>query len=485
LLLALDAWLSSIIPDRGIIYWAFSANYVLALGFAVSEIYRSRTAQGSIAWILSLLILPFPMTLIYAMFGLKLFDDYAAVQTHSGRVLRKVRSAKSKIVDAPSSEDWPVLVNVSQIPFLKGNDVELLIDGEATFDSIFAGISRAEETLLIQFYIIHDDELGREFATRLIERANAGVKIYLLYDDVGCFWLPRAYKERLRAAGINMHGFNHRHRILRFLGPTRIQYRNHRKIVVADGKEAWIGGLNVGDEYMGRSKRFGPWRDTHVRIKGPAVLAADLSFREDWQWATGEELSHGLPAVPDVAGDQSVLIMPTGPADKLESCAIAFDDVIGQSKERLWIVSPYFVPDTSMETALYAAALRGVDVRILIPEVPDHRIVWLASIAHAYRMIEHGISIYRYPGGFLHEKVILVDDRIGGVGTVNFDNRSFRINFEVTMWFTHERMLNDIEKMLKKDFAAAKKVDLDKRGVRPPAVMRFMSEAARLLSPIL
>lgn len=484
MLLALDAWLSSLIPDRGIVYWLFFANYLLALGFVVSEIVHSRTSQGSIAWILSLLTLPFPMTFFYAVFGLKLFDDYAALQTHSGRVLRKVRSAKTKILDQPSSEEWPVLVNVSQIPFLKGNDVELLIDGEATFDSIFAGISRAQESLLVQFYIIHDDELGRELATRLIERANAGVKIYLLYDDVGCFWLPRAYKNRLRDAGIRMHGFNHRHRILRFLGPTRIQYRNHRKIVVADGKEAWIGGLNVGDEYMGRSKKFGPWRDTHVRIKGPAVLAADLSFREDWQWATGEELK-GLPASTDVAGEQSVLIMPTGPADKLESCAIAFDDVIGQSKERLWIVSPYFVPDTSMETALYAAALRGVDVRILIPEKPDHLIVWLASIAHAFGMVEHGINVYRYPGGFLHEKVILVDDRIAGVGTVNFDNRSFRINFEITLWFTHERMIKDVEKMLRKDFAAARKVDLEKRGARGSVLMRFASNAARLLSPIL
>ncbi len=484
MLLALDAWLQSLIPYGGIIFWLYSVNYLIALGFVVSEIIHSRTSQGSIAWILSLLILPFPMTLLYAVFGLKLFDDYAAIQTHSGRVLRKVRSAKTKILDQPSTEEWPVLANVSQIPFLKGNDVELLIDGERTFESIFAGISRAQEVLLVQFYIIHDDELGREFADRLIERANAGVKVYLLYDDVGCFWLPRAYKEKLRAAGIRMHGFNHRHRFLRFLGPTRIQYRNHRKIVVADGTEAWIGGLNVGDEYMGRSKRFGPWRDTHVRIKGPAVLAADLSFREDWQWATGEELT-GLPGSTAIQGDQSVLIMPTGPADVLESCAIAFDDVIGQSRERLWIVSPYFVPDMSMETALYAAAMRGVDVRVLIPEKPDHLLVWLASIAHAYRMVSHGIAVYRYPGGFLHEKVILVDDRIAGVGTVNFDNRSFRINFEITMWFTHERMVADVEKMLRKDFAAGRKVDLDKRGMRPNIFMRFLSEAARLFSPIL
>ena len=482
-MLTLETWLADLVPDRGIFYWLYVANYILALGFIVSEIFHSRTSQGSIAWILSLLILPLPMTLAYAIFGLKLFDDYAAVQTHSGRVLRKLRSAKTKILDQPASEEWPVLANVSQIPFLKGNEVELLIDGEATFKSILDGISRAEDTLLVQFYIIHDDELGREFAARLIERANAGVKVYLLYDDVGCFWLPRAYKNRLRDASIRMHGFNHRHRFLRFLGPTRIQYRNHRKLVVVDGKEAWIGGLNVGDEYMGRSKRFGRWRDTHVRIKGPAILAAELSFREDWQWATGEELKD-LPASTEVAGDQSVLVMPTGPADELESCAIAFDDVIGQSQKRLWIVSPYFVPDVSMETALFAAQMRGVDVRILIPDKPDHRLVWLASIAYAFRMVRHGIDVYRYKDGFLHQKVILVDDQLAGIGTVNFDNRSFRINFEVTVWFTHERMIAQVEKMLKRDFADAEKVDLSKRGSHP-VMMRFFSQAARLFSPIL
>ena len=482
-MLTIESWLIEMIPYRGIIYWLFAANYALAIGFAISEIFRSRTSQGSIAWIITLLVLPFPMTLIYAVFGLKAFDDYAAVQTHSGRVLRKVRAAKTKILDQPATDEFPVLANVSQLPFLSGNDVELLIDGTATFDSIFEGISRAEKALLVQFYIIHDDQLGREFADRLIERAKAGVKVYLLYDDVGSFGLPRAYKDRLRDAGINVHGFNHRHRILRILGPTRIQYRNHRKIVVVDGKEAWIGGLNVGDEYMGRSKKFGHWRDTHVRFKGPAALAAELSFREDWQWATGEELTD-LPTSIEVAGDQSMLIMPTGPADELESCAIAFDDVIGQSQKRLWIVSPYFVPDLSMETALFAASMRGVDVRILIPEKPDHRIVWLASIAYANRMVHHGIDMYRYPGGFLHQKVILVDDKIAGVGTVNFDNRSFRINFEITMWFTGDRMIRDVERMLKKDFDDANRIDRVVPGSQGP-VMRFLTQAARLLSPIL
>ena len=482
-MLIVESWLAALIPNQGIIYWLYAANFVLAIGFAVSEIFRSRTSQGSIAWIMALLILPFPMTLVYAVFGLKSFDDYAAVQTHSGRVLRKVRAARTKILDQPSTDDFPVLANVSQLPFLAGNEVELLIDGPATFKSIFEGISRAQQTLLVQFYVIHDDQLGREFAERLIERAKAGVRIHLLYDDVGSFFLPKAYKQRLRAAGIAIHGFNHRHRILRVLGPTRIQYRNHRKIVIADGREAWIGGLNVGDEYMGRSKVFGHWRDTHVHFKGPATLAAVLSFREDWQWAVGEELDN-LPSSTDIAGDQSMLVMPTGPADALESCAIAFDDVIGQSQKRLWIVSPYFVPDLSMETALLAAQMRGVDVRILIPQKPDHRIVWLASIAYANRMAWHGIDMYRYPSGFLHQKIILVDDTIAGVGTVNFDNRSFRINFEITMWFTGDKMIRDVEKMLRRDFGDADKIDRFVPG-STGVVMRFLAQSARLLSPIL
>lgn len=458
-------------------------NYVVAAAFAMNEILRSRTAQGSIAWLLSLVLVPFPTTLIYAVFGLKLFDDYAAMQTHTGRVMRRVRSQKVSILDQQRTEEWPVLTNVSQLPFLSGNECTLLIDGDKTFASIFDGIARAQKTILVQFYIINDDELGREFADRLIERANAGVKVYLLYDDVGCFWLPRRYKKRLRAAGIQAYGFNHRHRFLRFFGPTRINYRNHRKVMVVDGREAWVGGLNVGNEYIGRDKRFGHWRDTHVKLEGPAVLAAMLSFREDWEWATGIELN--VPTTPiEIRGKQSVLVMPTGPADTTESCSIAFSDVIAQAEKRLWIVSPYFVPDIDMRVALYSAAMRGVDVRVLIPKVPDHLLVWLASIAHSNRMISHGVHVYRYNKGFLHQKVILVDHKIAGIGTVNFDNRSFRINFEITLWLTARKMINQIEKMLIADFADARELTLNQRKKQPFA-MRFLSEAARLFSPIL
>lgn len=481
---SIEGWLYQLIPDRSLFSILYAANYIIALGFAYSEIRRSRTSQGSIAWILSLLFLPFPTTILYVIFGLKLFDDYAALQTHTGRQLRRARAGRASIHDQPTSAEWPVLTNVSQLPFLVGNEADLLIDGEAIFKSMFDGISRAQSSILAQFYIIRDDKIGREFADRLIERAKAGVSVYLLYDDVGCFWLPRRYKQRLRKAGIQVAGFNERHRVLRILGPTRINYRNHRKVMVIDGKEAWVGGINIADEYLGRVKRYGYWRDTHVRVAGPAALAAAVAFREDWQWATGEEIEPDLPSPIPTPGDQSVLVMPTGPADKLEECAIAFAEVIARAEDRLWIVSPYFVPDVDMQIALYAAAMRGVDVKILVPDRPDHMMVWLASLAHAGRMIDHGIEISRYPSGFLHEKVILVDDKLAGVGTVNFDNRSFRINFEITLWFTDPKMIGEVEAMLIADFTAGRKMTAEDRSAQPYA-LRILAEGARLFSPIL
>jgi cardiolipin synthase len=467
-----------------LIAWFLAAAYLLAIVSAVHEVMNSRTSQGSIAWLISLLVLPVPTAFLYLIFGWKLFDTYAEMQTHSGRRARANRAEELHITDPETSMVWPVLSNVAKMPFLNGNTAELLIDGTATFDSIFAGISRAESYILVQFYIIRDDELGRDLADRLIERANAGVSVRILCDDIGSARLPRAYVQRLRDAGIHFATFNQQHKFLRAYGPTRINYRSHRKIVSVDGKEAWLGGHNVGNEYLGKDEHFGHWRDTHVHVVGPAALAISLVFREDWEWATGQRLPATLPEKIETPGEQSVLVMPTGPADRLEGCAIAFSEVIARARKRLWIVSPYFVPGLDMQTSLYAAALRGVDVRILIPKKPDHRLVWLASNSHADSMIGHGISVYRYLAGFLHEKVILVDDEIAGVGTVNFDNRSFTINFEVTLWFTHPDMIAAVARMLEADFEAAHKTTIEQ--VRAQWwIMRFIGSAARLFSPIL
>ena len=480
----IDDILRGLNVDLPLIAVVLALFYALAFVCAVREVMNSRTSQGSIAWLLSLALLPFPTALLYLTFGWKFFDDYAVDRIKLGRTQRPVRARDLALIDQEMGDEWPVLAGVAELPFLAGNKVDVLIDGKETFASIFDGISKARSYLMVQFYIMRDDRLGQELAERLIERARAGVRIYVLYDEVGSKQLPLAYRKRLRAEGIKIAAFNQRHKFLRFYGPTRLNYRNHRKIVVADGEVAWVGGHNVGVEYLGEDPIFGPWRDTHVRVRGPAALACALVFREDWEWATGELLPADPPDVVPTPGDQSVLVMGTGPADKLEECAIAFTDVIAQARKRLWIVSPYFVPDTDVRTALYGAQLRGVDVRIMLPEKPDHMLVWLASIAHADAMVEHGISMYRYTHGFLHEKVVLMDDRIAAIGSTNFDNRSFAINFEITLWFPGEETVATVERMLTEDFARCRKVSVAEVKGRP-WFWRFITQGARLFSPLL
>ncbi len=458
--------------------------YGMAITCAIREVMYSRTSQGTIAWLLSLIFFPFPTVFIYLILGWKRFDDYVDIQRFSGRFEREAYARDLKLSDNEASDAWPVLTKVSHLPFLRGNDVKLLIDGDATFDSILSGVRNAQRSICVQFFIVRDDGLGRRLADALIERANAGVKVFFLYDDIGSKSLSNSYIEKLSAAGIQVSGFNNRHKMLRLLGPMRLNYRNHRKIVVVDAETAWVGGHNVGDEYLGLDPHLGHWRDTHVRVQGPAAIACALSFAEDWHWATGDPLEMDVPEEFSTPGDQSVLVMPTGPADTLEDCSIAFTEVISRARKRLWIVSPYFVPGMDVVTALYAAAMRGVDVRILLPEKADHRLVWLASHAHADDMLGHGIKVFRYQNGFLHQKVVLMDDELTSVGTVNFDNRSFRINFEITLWFTCERMIKQVSDMLEKDFENARQSEPNELDQRAYA-FRVLAQGARIFSPIL
>lgn len=480
----IDDILRAIVADMHLVALIMGGVYLLALVCAVREILNSRTSQGSIAWLLSLMLLPIPTVLLYLVFGWKFFDDYATDRMQNGRANRPLRARDLALIDGDTDAKWPVQVQVSELPFLKGNEVELLVDGEATFDSIFAGIEAAQEYLLVQFYIVRDDRLGQALAERLIAKAKAGVAVYMLYDDIGSTGMPKRFRQELRDAGIKVSSFNQRHKFLRLFGATRINYRNHRKIVVADGHHAWVGGHNVGVEYLGEDPKVGHWRDTHVRVSGPAALGCALLFREDWEWATGERLPNRPPSELKSYGDQSVLVMGSGPADKLEECAIAFTDLIGRARKRLWIVSPYFVPDTDIRTALFAARLRGVDVRIMLPDNPDHALVWLASMAHADAMVQHDIAVYRYTDGFLHQKVVLMDEEMATVGSVNFDNRSFAINFEITLWFTDAETIAGVDAMLARDFESCRRVGLSEVNSRLWA-LRLATQAARLLSPVL
>jgi cardiolipin synthase len=367
------------------------------------------------------------------------------------------------------------------MPFTTPNEVQLLVDGEATFSAIFEAIDEARDYLLVQFFIIRDDGLGRELKDRLCRKAREGIRVYLLYDEIGSHSLSKAYVRELREAGVDVRPFwttkGWRNRL-------QVNFRNHRKIVVADGRVAFVGGLNVGDEYLGRNPRVGPWRDTHARFEGPSVTCVQLAFLEDWYWASHEVPQLEWRPAPAREGRKRVLVLPTGPADALETCNLFFLHAIHSARERIWIVSPYFVPDHDILAALQLAALRGVDVRIMLPLKPDHKIVYLASFSYLSHLAMEGVGVFRYEPGFLHQKVLLVDDDLASVGTANADNRSFRLNFEISMVVADREFAGEVETMLERDFARCRRVteeDYERRGL----LFKLGVKIARLFSPLL
>ncbi len=432
----------------------------LGLLSSIHAVMSTRTPQGAIAWVVSLNTLPYVAVPAYWVFGRSRFQGYVTarrgVDERSDPIERAALAAieSFRLVEAERAEATVAAEGLAAMPVLRGNSVELLVDGEVTFQSILQGIDRARDYVLVQFYIVHDDGLGRALKDRLVAKSREGVRVYFTYDEIGSHGLPERYKQDLRDAGVEVCDFHSRK------GPSnrfQLNFRNHRKIVVVDGKEAWIGGHNVGDEYLGKDPKFGHWRDTHVRIEGPAVLKAQLSFLEDWYWATsqGLELSWKAEAAKD-GSDARVLIIPSGPADPLETANLMFVHALSSAKKRIWIASPYFVPDHSVIVALQLAGLRGVDVRILIPDNPDHLLVYMAAYAYFRQAGQTGVKFFRYQDGFLHEKAMLIDDSVATVGTANFDNRSFRLNFEVTAAIADPAFIAQVAEMFEQDFAKSR-----------------------------
>jgi cardiolipin synthase len=333
----------------------------------------------------------------------------------------------------------------------------------------------------VQFFIVKDDAVGLDLQSKLIRKAKENVKIFFLYDEIGSHKLPASYLREMQIAGIVTSAFHStRGKTNRF----QLNFRNHRKIVVVDGKIAYVGGHNVGDEYLGRHPKFGPWRDTHVKVEGPVVQAIQFCFIEDWYWATKEipELNWELNKAAE--GREDVLMIASGPADRLETCGLMFVQAINAARERVWIASPYFVPDLQILSALKLAVLKGVDVRILLPEKADHRTVYLSSFSYYENTLPLGIKIYRYTAGFMHQKVFLIDSFCAAVGTANLNNRSFRLNFEITLINYDAYFIKEVEDMLSNDFSRSRPVTMEDYAQRS-FFFKLAVRSARLLAPIL
>lgn len=458
--------------------------HLIGMLSAVLALMSSRTSQGAVAWIISLVTFPYAAVPAYWVFGRPRFYGYVSARGERDTALRRVLARFRPLVEPYLADsrlgNVRAVEALAMMPMTSGNRSELLVDGKATFDSIFAGIDAAESYVLVQFFIVRRDRLGLELKHRLERQAARGVRVYFLYDEIGSRALGDGYLADLEKAGVEVSAFNSsrglRHRF-------QLNFRNHRKVVVVDGRVGWTGGLNVGVEYLGESDRHGPWRDTHLKLSGPSVLGLQEAFWEDWHWATGRVIELTWKPQVTCVECQNVVIVPSGPADQQETASLLTQHAIHSAQHRLWVASPYFVPDQGVQDALRLAAMRGVDVRVMMPERPDHLLVFLSAFSFLPDMLRVGVRIFRYQPGFLHQKVMLIDDHSASVGTVNLDNRSFRLNFEITAFIPDRGFADDVKAMLDRDFANCREVTLDELQ-RRALWRKLVSRAAYLLAPI-
>jgi cardiolipin synthase len=459
--------------------------YLIGFFHILHALMHTRTSQGTIAWVVSLFFIPFLAIPLYWLLGRNKFAGYVRARRGIDVELRKLAkdmsdSLKKFAIDHPVENFFErCSEELGGLPFTRGNRLNLLINGDETFEEIFAALNRAEKYICVNFFIVKNDKIGKKFQQSLMARARAGVKVYFLFDEIGSHKLSSTFLGELEDAGVECQSFGSN----RFWwSRLQLNFRNHRKILIVDGIEAYLGGLNVGDEYLGRSARYGAWRDTHLYIHGPAVQAVQLVFLEDWFWACNR-----IPQLSwesnEQREDQSVAIIPTGPADPIDSWKMLVIEAANSARDKFWIASPYFVPDDGVICALQLAALRGVDVRVMIPERPDHVLVWLSAYSYYEQVIPFGVKIYRYLDGFLHQKVMLIDKRMASIGTANLDNRSFRLNFEITAFVTDLDFIEEVNQMLEHDFTKCNQVRIKDFGQKS-YLFKIACRAARLMAPL-
>lgn len=475
-------------PDTSLVAIAVSLLYLGSAACIYRILLTYRTTQGAIAWIVGLLGLPYIAVPLFFVFGRSRFGGYVKARRMGDKSLTALLTRfeqHTTSLSMPEQQDldkqMQVLCKLGRQPFTEGNKCTLLRDGEATFEALITAIENATSYILLEFYIVRSDKIGQRIKTALEKKLSEGVQVWFLYDDVGSFGLSRRYLNELAKAGAKVASFGDGNiRRLRF----QINFRNHRKLLVCDGRIGFIGGINLGDEYMGTVLGQGFWRDTHCRIEGPAVTGLQLAWLEDWNWASNEFPQLDWTPKDRLPGNEQVLVLPTGPADTWETCTLFFLSCINNAQSRIWIASPYFVPDVQIVNALQLAALRGVDVRIIIPEKSDNRLVGLAAYSYLIQANQAGIGIYRYQPGFMHQKVVLVDDHYAAVGTANLDNRSMRLNFEITAINISEAFVSNVDAMLTEDLSYCRKMTKEDYQDRSIA-FRLTCRAVRLLAPLL
>ena len=426
----------------------FSFGYVLFVLITIGVIIHAKRAPvKALSWIVVLILLPVAGFLLYIVFGRnhrkeKLFNrkelhDLEQIDEMSREQVYAINNAalllRSEITE--NRDIITLLLNSNKALLTNHNRIRVLNNGTVTFDEIKAALRGARSSIHLEYYIIEDDPLGREIAEILIGKAREGVEVRLIYDDVGSWGLSRRYIRHLRNAGVEVQCF------MRVVFPwltSKVNYRNHRKIAVIDGCVGFIGGMNLADRYV-RGTEWGSWRDTHFRIEGSGAAGLQASFLSDWSATTKRHIA-GAEYYPAAERhtDDILQIVPSGPFGKWRALLQADSYAGATARKRIWIQTPYYLPSDVLNSALQVAALAGIDVRLMLPARSDSKVVDLASHSYLDDMMKAGVKILFYKPGFLHSKLLIIDNSLTVIGSANMDFRSFEHNFEVNA-FVYDR----------------------------------------------
>ncbi len=478
-------------------FYTFSNNWlsitleilylVTTIAGVVVVIAGNRNPVKTLAWILLFFLLPFLGIIFYIFFGM----DYTRQRLISRRKRRKVIARYSYPHEKKSLKDLPedyrtlakYLNHYGQFPLFSNNDMEIFDNGTAKFEKLLADIDKAKRYIHIEYYIIEADEIGNRLKELLIKKAREGVDIRMIYDDVGCWKVPDAFFEEMRKEGIRTATFLE----VRFHRLTsKINFRNHRKIVTIDGKIAYTGGMNIADRYW-KGLEWGNWKDLHVRIEGNAVEAFESAFLIDWYFVTREllPLKNFISEAQDlIKGSINLQIITGGPFGEWREILQAYLKLILTAKSYVYLQTPYFLPSESLLSALQTAALSGVDVRLMLPENSDTKVTVLASNSYLKAIMQAGVKVYFYQPGFLHSKLVVADDSIATIGSTNLDFRSFEHNFEINTFIYDTDTAVRLRNLFLDDLKECRRVNLSK-WMKRPLKNRFMESVVRLFSPLL
>lgn len=462
-------------------YWYFIIASVAVV------LLENKNPVRTVAWVLLLLFLPYFGLLLYIVFGRSFKRQSRLSRKMHTQLINQTQNARNQLAPINDTllENYQPLIKLLQrtagTPLSTNHSVDIYTDGKTLLADMLKDIEQAKHHIHAEYYIIESDETGDAFKNALIKKAQEGVKVRLIYDDLGSWYLKRSAIREMKKAGIRLFSFFK----IRFpYFTTKLNYRNHRKIVIIDGKVGYLGGFNIADRYT-KGLDWGVWRDTHIRVQGNSVISLQNIFRADWSYMTKKVFkSDAYFPVSSTPNNYFMQIVGSGPDIDWQTIMQGYLHAIMHAKKYIYIQTPYFLPNESIANAIEMAALRGVDVRLMIPFRSDERIAFEASISYMENILKSGVKVLQYHKGFIHSKTMVIDGELSVVGTANMDLRSFEQNFEVNAFIYNTQKAQELTKIFLHDAKSCKKLSYW-RWKKRPIWRKMLQSIARLLSPAL